>query len=147
MKKILLVFPIVLMLVVLGAAIHKNATPDDEGGINFIKGDMEEARLQAKKSEKYIFVDTYADWCRPCKMMDKKVFTDEKVVDYFKDHYVAVKMNGEKGNGPDFMKKHGVRAYPTFIIMNTSGKVIHRFAGYQSADKLLSEVKKATPDK
>ena len=33
---------------------------------------------QAIAENKLIFVDIYADWCTPCKMMDEDVFSDEK---------------------------------------------------------------------
>lgn len=120
MKNILFISVLVLSVAFLTTSFCLNsgsagAIVDEK--INFLKGDLETAGQKAKEEEKLIFVDTYADWCRPCKMMDKQVFTDENVIEYFNDNFVAVKIDGEKGNGPDFMKKYNIRAYPTFVIM------------------------------
>lgn len=147
MKKILFISAIVLTITFLSTSFsyydgNTGAVIDAE--INFLKEDVEKAREEAKNESKLIFIDTYADWCRPCKMMDKQVFTDEKVIKYFNDHFVAVKIDGEKGKGPDFMKKHNIRGYPTFVIMDADEKVLHQFAGFYNADKFLKEVKKAS---
>ena len=37
--------------------------------------------------------------------------------------FICVKYDMEKGEGPELAKKFGVRAYPTFVILNTDGTV------------------------
>lgn len=41
--------------------------------------DLDAARAQAKADGKPIFADFYADWCLPCKQMDREVFSDPAV--------------------------------------------------------------------
>ena len=36
-----------------------------------------------------------ADWCGPCKLMDKKTFQNRDVAAYISEHYYAVKFNAE----------------------------------------------------
>lgn len=43
--------------------------------------------------------------------------------------FICVKYDMEKGEGPELAKKFGVRAYPTFVILNTDGTVRHKFVG------------------
>tara|TARA_R110002096_G_scaffold408842_2_gene608082 strand:+ start:2141 stop:2395 length:255 start_codon:yes stop_codon:yes gene_type:complete len=48
-------------------------------GIDFSKGNWKTIKEQAKEENKLIFVDAYTTWCGPCKIMDKNVFSDQKV--------------------------------------------------------------------
>src|SRR5690606_5545305 len=52
-------------------------------GIDFYNGNFDEAVTKAKKEGKNIFIDGYAVWCGPCKMMDKNTFNNRKVGEYF----------------------------------------------------------------
>ena len=42
---------------------------------------LDEAALQ----NKVVFVDIYADWCLPCKVMDKEVFEDKATADFLNE--------------------------------------------------------------
>ena len=91
---------------------------------------IEQAIEKAKAENKYVFVDIYTNWCGPCKMMEKQIFPMKEIGDYFNSRFVSLKMNAEVGEeGPKFANKHGVKAYPTFVILNGNGELVHMFAG------------------
>jgi thiol:disulfide interchange protein len=48
-------------------------------GIQFIEEDWAQALKTAKDKEKLIFLDIYATWCGPCKMLKQYTFTDSSV--------------------------------------------------------------------
>jgi thiol-disulfide isomerase/thioredoxin len=100
-------------------------------GIVFEKNmTIEQAIEKAKAENKYVFVDIYTSWCGPCKMMEKQVFPMKEVGDYFNSRFVNLKMNAEVGEeGPKFANKYGVKAYPTFVMLNGNGELAHMFAG------------------
>ena len=99
-------------------------------GIDFQDLTPEEAIAKAKAESKHVFVDVYTDWCGPCKMMDAQVFPLKEVGDYFNPRFVSIKLNAEKGEtGPAFANKFGVKAYPTFLILDGDGNLVHMFAG------------------
>ena len=106
-------------------------------GIEFFHGSWEEALAEATKQEKLIFVDAYAEWCGPCKRMAKNVFTQPAVGDFFNKHFINVKMDMEKGEGPEFGMKYPVSAYPTLMFIDFSGEMVHKVKGAQSVDGFL----------
>ena len=86
--------------------------------INFEKGSWSEALAKAKKEDKIVFVDCYTTWCGPCKWMDKNVFTDGAVAEFYNEHFVNVKLDMERGEGLDIATIYDVRAYPTLLFIN-----------------------------
>jgi thiol-disulfide isomerase/thioredoxin len=117
-------------------------------GITFSHGSWQEILDLARQEQKLIFVDAYTEWCGPCKMMARNTFPDEKVGEYFNQHFVNYKFDMEKGEGPEFAQKYSVNAYPTLLFIDHTGKVIHRAVGYQAPTGLLREAQQATkPDR
>ena len=112
-------------------------------GVHFTEGSWSEILAKAQKVEKPIFFDAYTDWCQPCKMMDKNVFTAENVSTLLNEKFVNVKMNMEKGEGIALREQYNVFAYPTLLFMASDGSLIHRVAGYQNVEQLLEVVKTA----
>ncbi|MGB0863015.1 MAG: thioredoxin family protein [Saprospiraceae bacterium] len=108
------------------------------GGIKFHKGDWASALAAAKAQDKLIFMDCYTTWCGPCKAMARKVFPDAKVGEFFNANFINVKMDMEKGEGKTLAKQFRVRAYPTLLFVDGSGKVVHKEMGAKPADRFLS---------
>lgn len=101
---------------------------------------LEKAREKAKGENKPVFLDCYTSWCGPCKMMANEVFTLEAAGDYFNKNFVCVKTDMEKGEGPAIGKQYGVDAYPTFLIINSDGKLMHKIVGAMSLKELIENV-------
>lgn len=106
-------------------------------GINFQKGAWADIKAKAKVENKYIFVDAYTTWCRPCKWQSKKVFPQKKVGDFFNKNFISFKMDMEKGEGVSFAKKYKVTSFPTLIYFNPQGEIVHKTLGAYPANKLL----------
>ena len=83
-------------------------------GVDFKSVSLKEALEQAKTQGKMVFVDCYTTWCGPCKYMTSNVFPQEAVGDYFNPNFVCLKIDMEKGEGPELVKRYGIRAFPTF---------------------------------
>jgi thiol-disulfide isomerase/thioredoxin len=118
------------------------------GQMKFAHGDWDDVLARAKSQDKIIFVDAYAEWCGPCKMMAKNVFTDEAVGEFYNDKFLNVKIDMEKGEGPGLAQRYEVRAYPTFLFVDGDGNLVHRGIGSQPAEAFIELGKSAlNPDK
>lgn len=91
---------------------------------------------QAIKENKLVYVDIYADWCLPCKIMNESVYGDKETMDYLNENFVCYKVDGEKINGPDLVALFQVRAYPGLLFLNQRGGIIEKNLGSLSKDEL-----------
>ncbi len=105
--------------------------------INFIENSWALASKKAKAEHKLIFVDAYAVWCGPCKLLKSTTFKDPKVADFFNKNFVNVSIDMEKGDGIGLSDKWDVNSYPTLMILDADGKVILNSIGYLPAKDLL----------
>lgn len=106
-------------------------------GIQFEKFSWAEALVEAQKENKLIFIDAYTTWCGPCKLMSKKVFTEGAVGELYNDAFINLKIDMEKGEGPNLAREYEVRAYPTLLFVDGSGTLVHRSAGYHDKEKFI----------
>lgn len=105
--------------------------------ITFSKSKWSDLLALAKKENKMIFLDAYTEWCRPCIQMARDVFTLDKVADFYNEKFINVSMDMEKGEGPEINKRYEIRAYPAFLFIDGSGKLIYREGGYKEAEPFL----------
>lgn len=54
-----------------------------------------EALEKAKNSHKLIFVDLYADWCVPCRIMDANAYADPTVASLLNTRFYPVKLDAD----------------------------------------------------
>lgn len=124
-------------LVVLFSFLQMSVCFGQKQGIKFSDKNWNQVLIAAAKQDKIIFVDAYTTWCQPCKKMDKQVFPQKMIGDFYNENFVNVKLNMEEGIGRELQKKYDVFFYPTFLFLTADGTLVHRIAGYQSAPKLL----------
>ncbi len=112
-------------------------------GIKFEEGKFASVLAKAKKENKLVMVDSYASWCGPCKQMAKNIFPKKEVGDFYNANFVSAKIDMEKGEGPALAKKYGVKAYPTYLFLNSDGELVHTAVGYFEAEDFIGKGKVA----
>lgn len=111
------------------------------GQIRFFQGSYEEALKKAKDEKKDLFIDFWAEWCGPCKLMAQEVFTLPQVGEYFNGRFVCVQLNVEEAANQSIAKKYVVEALPTLLFVSREGKELRRSTGAIPDGTLLHEAK------
>lgn len=124
---------------------------------------LEDAVKLAETDHKRILVDVYTDWCKWCKVMDEKTFSDAKMSAYLTENYHLAKFNAEdksmiRFKGQDYTwapnGKRGYNelatelldgqlAYPSLVVFDSKLNKIEVIRGYKSANELISLLEKA----
>jgi thiol-disulfide isomerase/thioredoxin len=112
-------------------------------GIDFFTGSWEQALARAETENKLIFVDAYAEWCGPCKLMDARVFPQEQVGDFFNEHFISVQYDMEKAESADFRRFHTANAYPTLLFISPENELVHRVVGARRSAQLIRDAETA----
>ena len=150
--KRLLLFLFLAVPIGLSANGDKEQKRDQDEGIHWVS--IEEAQALTKENPRTIFVDVYTDWCGWCKVMDKRNFNDDEVIEYVNEHYYAVKLNAESRdqvtfNGTTLSEAElahafGVNSFPTIVLINETFDMVAPAPGYRKArdfQKMLEEFK------
>jgi thioredoxin-related protein len=108
---------------------------------------FDEGLALAKKNNKKILVDVYADWCKWCKKMDAEVFSSDTIAPYLQKNYILIKLNGEsqeklnykdeKMTASAFAQGFGVTGFPTVIFLEPTGDAITKVSGFIDAQNFL----------
>lgn len=106
--------------------------------IQFQELPFKEIIAKAKKEKKLVFIDAYASWCGPCKMMEKNIFPQKSVREYFNTNFINARFDMEKGEGRDLAAKFGVRSYPTYLFLNGEGELVSRNTGYMEESMFVA---------
>ena len=98
---------------------------------------IEEALEAQKTNPKKILVDFYADWCGPCKIMDKKTYGHSVISEFLNENYYPVKFNAEDKNTIEIFGRK-------FSNENTSHKKgrnsLHEFTQFMNVNAVPSTV-------
>ena len=108
-------------------------------GIRFTNGSWDEIKAKARKEKKIIFLDVYASWCGPCKMLKRNTFSYIEVGEYFNAHFINVALDGENGEGRLLAKQYGVHGYPTMLFIMPDGSIKNTAVGYHTPKQLLKQ--------
>ena len=121
-------------------------------GLDGWMDNLDKAIEKAKKENKPILVEfTGSDWCPPCMMMRKNVFSKKEFVDAASKKWILVELDLPKKSHPEVAKrnrplaeKFKIEGVPTVILLDENGKEFNRFfaSQYPSVEAFLKNLDK-----
>jgi len=105
---------------------------------------------KAQKENKYIFVDCYATWCGPCKLMDKDVYPVDSIGDFMNKNFISVRvqMDTTKHDDARIQEWYGaadtikgnyhLAGYPSYLFFAPQGAAVHKDMGAKDAKSFLA---------
>ncbi|MCS7093493.1 MAG: thioredoxin [Patescibacteria group bacterium] len=82
-----------------------------------------------------VFVDFYADWCGPCRMVSPII--DELAQEMTEVKFVKVNVD----ENADLASQYQIFSIPTFIIFK-NGQPVNQIFGFRTKETLREEIKK-----
>jgi len=129
-----------LALLALGTSLLAKTGWDD---------DYEKSLAKAKETQKMVLLDfTGSDWCGFCMKLDAEVFSKPAFKKFAKESLILVELDfphgtplpkKTKAQNDALGKKYSVNGYPTIVLLDSAGKEVTRWIGYDA--ELLSKLK------
>jgi thioredoxin-like negative regulator of GroEL len=94
-----------------------------------------DAISRAAEEKRLLVVDFTAEWCQPCKLMDRITWSAPDVAAWIGEHAVAVQIDVDADQ--ELARTFGIRAMPTIVVLRGDTE-IDRATGLKKADELLA---------
>ncbi len=106
----------------------------------FLLNSPGKALAEAVKERKPLFIDFFAKWCPPCRLMESTVLDKPQFLEA-SSGMVRVSMDIDKPSSREWMKRFGVRAFPTYLVADPQLREIGRWLGSGSLPAFSAWVK------
>ncbi len=95
------------------------------------------ALARARQEGKPLVLDFQAEWCEPCKRIERETFADADVAELL-EQCILLKIDTDEY--PDLAKHFGVVGLPDIRLLTSDGEQQRQLQGFQDAEAMLVEL-------
>ncbi|NQV14791.1 thioredoxin family protein [bacterium] len=137
---------IAIILIIIGTWMGIPEPKIEGGGIAWKHPATMEALDALLAEDNPVMIDVFADWCIPCKEMDKFTFPDIEVI-RLSAKFTAVKIDLTHQSGEfekQFLERFSIKGVPSYIFLNRGVEISSlRSTGFENAEDFLKRMQKA----
>ena len=124
---------LIILLLIFGCENNPN-------GIKW-ENNLDSAFSIASTSNKIIMIDFMAEWCPPCKLMDRKTFSNTNIIK-ISNKFIPVRIDVDKqqdiaeeynGNA----RKYGGIGIPNILFLDKEKNRVRQIVGFHNVDQLM----------
>ncbi len=95
----------------------------------------------AEPKGKLVFLDFWAEWCGPCKVLEAKTIADPRIQEFLSRHvFLRIDADAET----EVVRYFDAFGLPTIVVLRADGEEIFRHVGFIAAEELVAELEKLT---
>ena len=103
---------------------------------------LESAFNLASLSNKIIMIEFMAEWCPPCKRMEKETFSNDRVINK-SNEFIFVKVDVDKHQdiAKEYKrnaKKYGGIGIPNILFIDKDKNIVYQRVGFLNANQLIT---------
>jgi protein disulfide-isomerase len=98
------------------------------------RSDLFAAQSEARQADKPILLYFTAEWCEPCQVMRRNVWTDPRVADALKG-FVPVRLDVDRQ--AELARQYNVQVLPNFLILDPRGQITRTSEGAKEAQEFI----------
>ncbi|MGB0930383.1 MAG: thioredoxin family protein [Chitinophagales bacterium] len=110
----------------------------NDEGINFFEGSLSEAQSIAAEEQRPVFVQLSADWCLPCRQMEKNVFPLNTVGEFYNQNFINIKLDADSPDGIELKRNYDAMTIPESFFFDSNGRLMLREGGFKGEQQILT---------
>ena len=120
------------------AAVLLCVAPADRASAGGWHSDFSAAKAEAIRLDCPLLIHFYADYCGPCKRLDREVLHSPALTGQLGHELVGVKVDTQQAG--DLVQQYGISSIPADVFLTPRGRVLGMMNGYRPPDDYLKRV-------